>query len=276
MKAWIRLTGENPLQLVRIRDRAFGYADLDDGFLRLLVIDGEFEKDFFRIADALLDQGGVLLDVGANHGLLSFGLVHANGHHTSFHLFEPNPRLVKSIRATQALYPSMRCVVNAVAVSNHAGLVSFLFNHAQTGSSHIVDSGGDQVPSIRLDDYLMENDIKQVSLLKIDVEGHEIAVLAGAKANLETRRVQAIYFEYFEKYLTRVEGSAKPLELLASLDYQVCFCRQHDLQARGGGSHTIREGLAGHGMPLLPVAGHVMPPMTDLLAVPRENLAASV
>ena len=54
MKAWMRLTREDPLQLVRIRDDAFGYADLSDGFLRLIVIDGAFDEDFFRIADALL------------------------------------------------------------------------------------------------------------------------------------------------------------------------------------------------------------------------------
>lgn len=58
MKAWMRLTGEDPLQLVRIRDDAFGYADLSDGFLRLIVIDRHFDEDFFRVADALLEAGG--------------------------------------------------------------------------------------------------------------------------------------------------------------------------------------------------------------------------
>jgi hypothetical protein len=74
MKAWMRPTGEDPLQLVRIRGDSFGYADLSDGFLRLIVIDGEYDKDFFRVADALLREGGEFLDVEANHGLLSFGL----------------------------------------------------------------------------------------------------------------------------------------------------------------------------------------------------------
>jgi hypothetical protein len=41
---------------------------------------------------------------------------------------------------------------------------------------------------------------------------------------------------------------------------------------RGGQSHTIRAGLPGHGLALRPVAGHAMPPMTDLLAIPKENL----
>lgn len=47
MKGWMRLTGEDPLQLVRIRGDARGYADMRDGFLRLIVIEGDYEKDFF-------------------------------------------------------------------------------------------------------------------------------------------------------------------------------------------------------------------------------------
>ena len=74
MTGWMRLTGENPVQLVRIRDDYFGYADLSDGFLRLIVIDRGLEADFFTIADAILASGGVFLDVGANYGFLSFGL----------------------------------------------------------------------------------------------------------------------------------------------------------------------------------------------------------
>ena len=37
-----------------------------DGFLRLIVIDGGYDDDFFRVADALLADGGEFLDVGAS------------------------------------------------------------------------------------------------------------------------------------------------------------------------------------------------------------------
>ena len=91
------LAGEDPVQLVRIRDHAFGYADLSHGFLRLVVIEGHYEKEFFRVADALLSQGGVFFDVGANYGLFSFGLARKFSEVVQFHLFETNPLLVRSI-----------------------------------------------------------------------------------------------------------------------------------------------------------------------------------
>jgi len=268
----MRLTGEDPLQLVRIRGKSFGYADMSDGFLRLIVIDKDFEKDFFDLADAFLGKGGVFLDVGANHGLLSFGLAGRHGAKIQFHLFEPNPKLISSIQRSLALYPSMQCRVNAVAISDRVGVVSFFIDHKQTGASHISDDASNQVASITLDDYLERAGISRVELLKMDVEGYELVALRGAKRSLKTQAIQAIYFEYFEKWLMRVSQPCELLEFLQTLDYEVCFCREGDVRPRGGATHTIRDGLPGHGVPLLPIRGHPLPEMTDLLAVPRNNL----
>lgn len=59
---------------------------------------------------------------------------------------------------------------------------------------------------------------------------------------------------------------------LESMDYEVCFCRSFDLEPRGRPSHTLRAGLPGQGLALLPVRGSALPAMTDLLAVPKRNL----
>lgn len=274
MKGWMKLTGEDPLQLVRIRDKCFGYADLSDGFLRLIVIDGDFESDFFRIADGILDKGGVFFDVGANHGLLSCGLAGRHAENITFHLFEPNPKLVKSIRKSVARYPIMRCSINPVAVSDRPGRTRFDIDEGQTGASHISDTGVVEVPVTTLDGYLHEKGVESVALLKIDIEGYELLALRGAQNSLVKRRIQAIYFEYFEKCLVRVGPPRDLITYLDSLDYQVCFCRLGDLDARGGGTRTFRRELPGHGLPLLPVEGHTIPAMTDLMAVPKESLVA--
>lgn len=276
MKAWMSITGEEPLQLVRIRDDFFGYADMNDGFLRLIVIDGDFEREFFALADTFLSEGGVFLDVGANYGLLSCGLAGRHGSKLQFHLFEPNLRLVASIERSLAIYPGIQYRVNASAVSDRDGVVGFRFNHIQTGMSHITNDTEETVHSITLDRYLLENNIDRVELLKIDVEGYELSVLRGASRSLETRRIQAVYFEYFEKWLRRTHQPSVLLEFLASLGYLVCFCRRSDIVPRGGATHAIRAGLHGQGIPLVPIAGHHVPEMTDLLAIPEENLVRKV
>jgi FkbM family methyltransferase len=274
MTTWMRLTGEDPLQLVRIRDDSFGYADMSDGFLRLIVIDGGFESDFFRIADSLLAGGGTIFDVGANHGLLSFGMAGKHGERIDFHLFEPIPRLLNSIEKTRALYPDMRLHLNHAAVADRDGEVSFAVADEETGRSHIDADGQLKVGCLTLDSYMARSGVAEVDLLKLDVEGYELSVLRGAADALQRRAIKAIYFEYFEKFLIRV---APPDELIAFLDgagYEVCFCRQHDIARVGGGTHTLATGLPGHGTPLTPVRGRVRPAMTDLLAVPKERLVA--
>jgi FkbM family methyltransferase len=271
MKAWMRITGEDPLQLVRIRDDAYGYADLSDGFLRLIVIDGDYEKDFFRIADALLQEGGEFLDVGANHGLLSFGVARKLGQRVRFHLFEPDPKLLESIDKTLKLYPSMRAEINPLAVCDEDGTIQFQVQKEQTGASHITKSGGVPIRSIKLDTYLNEKGLDCVQLLKLDIEGYELSALRGAEHFLKHHRIQAIYFEYFEKYLVRVAPPAKLIEFLDLLSYEVCFCRESDLIGELP-AVTVKEGLPGHGLPLLPISGRKVPAMTDLLAMPRENL----
>jgi FkbM family methyltransferase len=273
MKGWMRLTAEDPVQLVRIRNDACGYADLSDGFLRLIVIDGGYEKDFFRIADALLEEGGEFLDVGANHGLLSFGLARKLDDRVRFHLFEPNPKLLEPIRKSLKLYPSMRTEINALAVCDEDGTILFHVQKNQTGASHIAKSGGIPIRSIKLDTYFKDKGLDRVELLKLDIEGYEFTALRGAEHALRNRRIKAIYFEYFEKLLVRVAPPGKLIEFLDSLSYEVCFCRHSDLVGQGlGPTVTIQDGLPGHGLPLVPIRGRKMPAMTDLLAIPRESL----
>jgi FkbM family methyltransferase len=274
MTTWMRVTGEDPLQLVRIRGDAFGYADMRDGFLRLIVIDGGYDADFFRIADALLADGGDFFDVGANFGLLSFGLAKTLADRVRFHLFEPIPRLVAAIERTRSLYPAMRAVVNAAAVADFDGETSFDVAEDQTGRSHIDPSGALTIRCLKLDTYLEANGLGEIALLKLDIEGYELPALRGAADALARRAIQAIYFEYFEKYLVRVGPADELIQFLSDAGYEVCFCRCHDLAQVGGASHTLAAGRAGHGVPLTPVRGHPLPPMTDLFATPREHLVA--
>jgi FkbM family methyltransferase len=272
MTGWMRLTGEDPVQLVRIRDDAFGYADMSDGFLRLIPIEGEYDRDFFRIADALLGNGGKFFDVGANFGLLSFGLARKHGDKVAFHLFEPIPRLLEAIARSRLLYPRMRMTVNAVAVADYDGETAFDIAEEQTGRSHIDPAGALKTPVVKLDTYLADKTIGAVEFLKLDVEGYELSALRGAAEALKRRAVAAIYFEYFEKYLVRVASPQALIDFLDEAGYEVCFCREYDLANAGGATHTLAPGFAGHGLPLRPARGHTRPAMTDLLAVPKERL----
>jgi FkbM family methyltransferase len=269
MMAWMALTGEPTLQLVRIRDKSFGYADMSDGFLRLIVIDQGFEKDFFAMADSILATGGTFFDVGANHGLLSFGLAGRHGAAIDFHLFEPHPKLVSSIEKTFKLYPKMRLNLNQIAVLDVEGTAFLEIDQAQSGASHVSNRDqGLEVACVTIDAYMEKSGISSVELLKLDVEGFELPALRGAKGSLEERKIKVVYFEYFEKWLRRVAPPAELLRFLNSVGFETCFCRPCDYLPRGGATHLLAE----FGVPLLPIADAKLPQMTDLVAVPKEAI----
>ena len=110
--------------------------------------------------------------------------------------------------------------------------------------------------------------------MKLDIEGYELSALRGAERALKNRTIQAVYFEYFEKNIVRVAPPRVLLEYFESFGFEVCFCRYCDFESRGTSALTIKKGIPGHGLPLLAVKGYRPPAMTDLLAVPKEHLAA--
>jgi len=269
MTTWMRLRGEDPMQLVRIRKNAFGYADLNEGMLRLIVIDGDFESEFFRIADVLLAGGGTFFDVGANYGLFCFGLVDGVSGSLDFHLFEPNPKLQAAIQRSAARYPGSGWHLNPVAVSDQPGEVFIKFNDQHTGESHVTTEGdGTCVQSIVLDNYVQTHRLSHIAMLKMDVEGFELTALRGLSNTLRERKVGAIYFEYCEQWLQRHHEPSELFAFLNNVGYECFFCREADLSRYGGRTHKLTPDFGGEIM-LATIEGHALPEATDLLALPK-------
>ena len=58
-----------------------------------------------------------------------------------------------------------------------------------------------EVDMMRLDDFCLENNVKNIDFLKIDVEGNELKVLDGAKDMLSNDKISVIQFEYGGTYI---------------------------------------------------------------------------
>ena len=162
----------------------------------------------------LVDFGStdcVVLDVGANRGGFASNIL-LRAPLATVHCFEPNEALLPSLRASATKFgrngPNARCIVAGVAAGEDDGSANLIVTEFAAASSLLAVStharegwpGADfaeqrrvPVEVIRLDNYLDKNGIGSVKLLKLDVQGFELAALKGCSRRL--RDVQYVVCE---------------------------------------------------------------------------------
>lgn len=138
----------------------------------------------------LADPGEMALDVGANIGHMTSALSHAVGERGKVIAFEPHPVVFERLQRNAGLNVELHQV--ALSSENGTAILSNDFHEANQGSASIARSdSGDrhEVATARLDSLVT----KDVGVMKLDVEGHELEVLAGAEGLLG--RIRDIVFE---------------------------------------------------------------------------------
>jgi len=120
--------------------------------------------------------------------------------------FEPNPYIIPTLRANLNEWSSLRIApidVETIAISDRDGAATLGFpsDYAQNEGLASLESIEDGIPVnvSRLDSL----DLDGVRIMKIDVEGHESAVIAGATRLLRSAGIRDILFEEHEKYPAR-------------------------------------------------------------------------
>lgn len=142
----------------------------------------------------ILRPTDVFGDIGANAG--SYSVLAAKIAGARVVAVEPVPETVARLRKNIALNAiEDRVEIHPTAVSDHEGTVRFTID-GDTINRIASDIDSDrttlEVPVTRLDRLF---DGRPAAVLKIDVEGHEAAVLAGASAMLTDDRLLAVIVE---------------------------------------------------------------------------------
>lgn len=157
----------------------------------------------------------VLWDVGANIGLYSWLFLSSNPDNAAV-LFEPDPDNLLLIDRTIEDNRLDRATVRRCAVSDNEGKGAFTVDVATGHTGHLVTSlasagGTIEVPLVTLDQ--VARDIPPPDIIKIDVEGAEPQVVAGATVLLNDHQ-PIILFECFA-------GSEAATALLGPADYKL-------------------------------------------------------
>lgn len=189
---------------------------------------------------------GTALDIGANVG--NHALFFAEQFDEVL-AFEPNPRTHALLAFNAQLRFNLRCF--NVGLSDHAGQATLTVPATNVGMATLQSGVAGQAVRcelLRLDD-LPELASRRVALVKIDVEGHEAAVLRGAQALLRRDRPVVVLEQAAQEI---VDGSSPALQQLRAAGYERWWTIEAWPAAGSRWLTLARRALFGEGLRLVP------------------------
>jgi FkbM family methyltransferase len=164
---------------------------------------GMHESHISNLLKQLIQPGDVCFDAGANIGYFSNIMGKLTGPTGQVWAFEPVPENYDVLKLNAVLANHENEVVRPIhaAVSDHAGMVRIVRNqfstyHQVAAIEGEVPSDAECATSVTLDDeYISHRIWKSMSVLKVDVEGHEWPVIKGCERLIRNRTVHNIIIE---------------------------------------------------------------------------------
>jgi FkbM family methyltransferase len=182
-----------------------------------------------HVAAGLCGAGAVLVDVGANMGLCTLPFSIIAGESGRVVAVEPGRRTAADLRRSVQLNDALNITVLETALGDAAGEATLIdpgwnasaaFISQQT--SGVADVHTNHLPvhatTVRvqtLDTVVDEHHLDRIDLLKIDVEGFESKVLAGATRTISRFRPPCVI--EFNPFTLAVMASENPLHFLTGL-----------------------------------------------------------
>ena len=165
---------------------------------------GCHDRAFANFLDREIHRGQVVVDVGANIGLVTLHCARLVGAYGRVFAFEPNPEthqlLLDSLYTNRMEGLAAEVQVHCAAVGNsiapvalniptrHRGRASIDARNAQDPDVSVVIA-----PMVRLDDVFAG--VAEINLVKIDVEGAELGVLQGMRSLIDRGKVRMLDLE---------------------------------------------------------------------------------
>ncbi len=163
----------------------------------------DYQYDIVRLSKSFGKSIKVFFDIGANVGQTSSTALVCFPEATVY-AFEPDK---SSFSALSAAPRSPRFRAFNIALSDRTGEASF-FDYGTNATSNSLTQDSQYASRVHLaatvrkvecqtlDDFCATAGVDQIDVLKVDTEGHDLAVLQGAARMLGEQRVQFVYVEF--------------------------------------------------------------------------------
>jgi len=206
----------DPIQVVQLPWNCPIEIDTRETIGRSIWTAGIYDLAVMEVLYRLAEPRLLAIDAGANIGAMT-GLLASRS--SEVWAFEPHPQVYQRLMANVGRFTGLPgfapCRTFHAALSDSDGEVTLEIPEgfaANQGIARVTTGVGSSVRAIRLDTVL---ELREVGLIKVDVEGHELSVLRGADESLAGGRIRNIVFEDHE-------GPSSPMSrMLTSYHYNL-------------------------------------------------------
>ena len=183
---------------------------------------GEFEPAMLKLLRRHVSGGAICLDIGANVGAVTLALARHVGDTGRVVALEPAPPTCARLRANLDLNPALKLRVTVLnqGAGETAGTLYWTEEADNPGNGSLGKAGNLAVLVTTVDAVVRAEKLARVDFMKVDVEGMERAVFAGARETLAAWHPM-LYFETLARFQNASGGDnfSKIRALLASLGY---------------------------------------------------------
>ncbi len=176
------------------------------------------------------DSPLTIFDIGANVGEWTKPLIRSCNEMTAqniqIHAFEPVSSTMRLLRTNIADMSSVVHLVNK-AVSDTTGSTTMSIIADGAGTNALIPDPSQSIRSLEtvatvtIDGYCEEQGIAAVALVKVDTEGHDLAVLRGAERMLSERAIGVIQFEYNWRWILQRAYLRDAFNLANTVGYNI-------------------------------------------------------
>jgi len=189
----------------------------------------EYEKENFEFLVQQVKKGEAVLDIGAHIGLFSVIAAQLSGSTGKVYAFEPASETFKLLQKTIDINKmTQRIEPQQAAVGALSGKATFYVSAVEGDNSNsLVSYKGDrelyatEVDVFSIDDFVRTKNIRQLSFIKIDVEGGEYDALMGAGETLKNLRPSIILAIHPEPIAAKGDSLEKIYDLLVANNYRI-------------------------------------------------------